>query len=362
MTMNTNMLRGLTAASALSLVLAASPALAGKLQIKPRVDPGQVVEIEIERMREFEKAVSLRLRTDPARVPSARVLELVRSIDMRDANGIKIERGYAIDAASDLVIGYSGGTAEIVKVHQEHRSLVVAALFKDEQGRITQPPAHSLAVYTTSGEPLCFAAEEVTAGAPPMSFALLLDRSGSMAPVIGEVRDAAKRFIADLPDHATCKVAAFDATASYERAEGFGTSTCASGNFPMSGLVAKGATNLFEPLAELYGWMNEPARADHQRAVIIITDGGVNENVEIGPLVKTLKGETLTFVYFLGGQDDTWLQGHADSYLTHSGDLKGQLGRYFNVVSDAFAKQTVLHLEECPAGGSPAPVQAGMLP
>ena len=64
-------------------------------------------------------------------------------------------------------------------------------------------------------------------------------------------------------------------------------------------------------------------------------------------------GAVHTFVYFLGERDDAWLKDLADSYLAHRGQLREQLERYFGVLSEAYAKQTVLRVNKCPpAGGS----------
>ncbi len=148
--------------------------------------------------------------------------------EMRAAlmQALSIRQGYSIDVAHDLVIGFSGGTAEITSIQASDQGIVVLALMRDAHGNIITPPADSLAVYTTDGERLCFEEEQITiattttqpmgsapvgATALPMTFAILLDRSGSMSSVMDEVKHSAHRFIDALPSGATCAVGAFAA-------------------------------------------------------------------------------------------------------------------------------------------------------
>lgn len=340
------------------------------LNIVPRVDASARAELALKRLLEFGQSVSLRVRIDPALIPTPRVLEMVASIAMVDGAGIAIRGGYDIDVAHDLVLGFSGGTAQINAVRQSAEGLVVTALVRDAAGNFVTPPAHSLALYTTGGERLCFDEGEITlrtessvplqsgqdASAVPMSFLILLDRSGSMGSVMEEVKSAALGFIDDLPGGATCAVGAFaNEGGSYDESEGLGVNECRASNFSLHGVHAGGGTDLFSPLRDAYEWMAMPERADQQRAVIIITDGEANQNLQLAETVRNLKGKTLTFVYFLGGRDDRYLKGLADSYLKHEGAIAETLPRYFEVLSEAYAKQTVLTIKQCEPAQSSAP-------
>ena len=86
------------------------------LQIIPRIDVTSEAELLLQRFADFEASVRLRVRIDPALLPTPRLIELVESIGMVDGAGISIRQGYAIDVAHDLVIGFSGGTAEITSI------------------------------------------------------------------------------------------------------------------------------------------------------------------------------------------------------------------------------------------------------
>ncbi|CTQ55629.1 Mg-chelatase subunit ChlD [Roseibium album] len=338
-------------ALAITLLSLSTIPSAAKITIIPQVTTTPDVQFDLERLIEFSQTVTLNVRTDPRLVPPARVLELVKSIDIRDGAGIKIERGYAIDAQHDLVIGWSGGTTEISKVQQTPSGLVVAGLFKDHQGRITVPPVAQLAAYTTAGKALCFERTtiEVQPKIFPMSFVILMDRSGSMSGVMDDVRKSALSFIDNLPDTATCSVGAFAGDVSFDPAEGLGTNSCQPQNFDLAKMGIGGSTNLFPALSKSYQWLNAPSRQNHQKAVILLTDGAVTDNTDMGTRVLADKGGAPTFVYFLGSRQDRWLKGIADNYLQHTGEVSQQLGRYFDVVSEAYRKQTVLKLRQCPA-------------
>lgn len=335
-----------------------------RLQLAPRVDHNATADLSVERWLDFRGDVLLNIRTDPALVPSARVLEMVFSIRMVDDFGAVIEGGYDIDAQHDIVLAFSGGSAEITHIARDDQGLIITALIRDEAGNVIDPPQGALALYTTGGEKLCFTEEVINAReevaedifAPgststiPMTFAVLMDRSGSMAGYMDEMRHAASGFIDALPDRAACLVGAFsEGAASFGPDEGFGYFQCRAQNFPMSGLQAGGGTDLFRSLEHLYDWMDQDALQGHQRAVIIITDGAVNRNMEREAEVIAAKGDVVTFVYFLGGDEERFLQSLADSYLGHEGDLRDELPRFFNVVREVYTSQTVLRQSQCAA-------------
>ncbi|MBN9889381.1 VWA domain-containing protein [Salipiger abyssi] len=340
-----------------------------RLQLAPRVDTSATTDLSLQRWQDFKGEVLLSVRTDPALVPSARVLEMVASIQMVDDFGAVIASGFDINVEHDVVLAVSGGKAEITHITNDERGLVITALVRDEAGNVIDPPQGALALYRTGGERLCFEEQIVqvksassvpltasTAAVPgerlPMNFVILLDRSGSMKSVMEDVKSAARSFVHDLPDNATCAVGAFaDKGGSFEPSEGLGIGQCIASNFPMDGVVAGGGTDLFQPLKVTYEWLAEE-KAGQQSAVIIITDGALNKQTDLLHVVRDLKGSALTFVYFLGGREERYLRSLADSYLTHEGDLADQLPRYFQVLSETYSSQTVLRQVACSAEGT----------
>jgi Mg-chelatase subunit ChlD len=287
---------------------------------------------------------------------------------MVDDAGIRIVTGFDVSIEHDLVVASSVGSVEIMAVHKGQQGLVVTALVRDASGNVIDPPDGSLAIYRTGGERLCFTEEvinnhEVTRQAAvdengharvPMSFVLLLDRSGSMKPHINEVQRAAHGFLDALPENAVCSVGAFsDTSASFEPSDGFGfRRECRAGAFTLDGLEdAGGGTNLYRPLENAYRWLDAWHSHDEQRLVIMITDGKANQELEREDAVRAAKGNIRTFVFHVGGQEERFLSSLADSYLAHKGDLEDSLTRYFEVVSETYTSQTVLRLNQCMAEG-----------
>ena len=324
------------------------PASAEKFTIVPRVNNSVSADIDLSRLFEFESSVSLNVRTDPRLVPSQRVIEMVESIGMVDGVGLSIQRGYAIDVEHDLVVGWSGGTAEITAIQETPSGLAIAGLFKDHKGRITIPPAGSLAAYTTGGEKLCFEAHQIRVepDKSPMSFALLVDRSGSMDEVMSDVRWAAADFVDALPESASCTVGSFAEDWSFSHSLQ-GDLSCQSGNFDIATWQAGGKTNIYGALRDAYAWLNEPKRARHQKAAILITDGLTNVDAESERDTEIAKADVFTFVYYMGNSDDFWLKSIADSYFSDPRDAE-HIDEYFGVVSAAYTEQTVLDLVSCP--------------
>lgn len=354
-------------------VPAVSPEFAGQTEsgpvqiiIAPRIRGDEQANLSVERLLAFGDDVRLGLRTDPKLVPPERVIQMIESIGMVDDAGLRIVSGYDISLEHDLVVASSAGSVEIMAVHNGEHGLVVTALVRDDQGNIIDPPEGSLAVYTTNGERLCFAEEVINSrevarnssiddsglARVPMSFVILLDRSGSMASHIDEVRAAAHSFLDALPDNAVCSVGAFaSSSASFERSEGFGfQNQCRADAFSLEGLGnTGGATNLFRPLENAYRWLDAWHQDDEQRLVIMITDGSANRELEREEAVRNAKGNIRTLVYHVGGQEERFLQSLADGYLAHEGDLEDSLSDFFEVVSETYSSQTVLRLGQCEA-------------
>ena len=162
----------------------------------------------------MREAVLLGLRTDPRFLPPEDVIRMVESIGMVDDAGLQIVAGYDINIEYDVVVASSAGNVEITHIFEDASGVVITALVRDAQGEVVDPPDGSMAVYRTGGQRLCYREEDLTGTqttstsvlAPsgqarlPMSFVLLLDRSGSMDGHMDEVRRAAHGFLDALPE------------------------------------------------------------------------------------------------------------------------------------------------------------------
>jgi len=211
MKFKTNLLAVTLMASAFADVLADTPPVISI--INQRVSAPVVIVVSS--IYDFEREISVRVRKDPRFIPTEVLIKTVSEYVMTDAKGIVISSGYEIDVEHDLVIGYSGGNAEIIKAAITPQGLQVISNFKDKNGHFVSPPASSIAMYNTSGDKLCFTYGNAQSVAPDISITLLLDRSGSMASTINKVKDAANGFLNLLPPSAQCSVASFNTTWSY---------------------------------------------------------------------------------------------------------------------------------------------------
>ncbi len=301
---------------------------------------------------DFEKDISLRLKLDPSLLPSDVLIKKVSALGMVDAHGVKITSGFDIDMNSGHVVAFSGGTSEIINSSVTPSGIMITASFKDKGGNFVSPPAGSLAVYSLSGQRLCFEYKDVVTAAPKMAFALLLDRSGSMGNVIEKVQQKANAFLKDLPRQAECAVASFNENYAYHNQY---YQSCNGGDFKLDSLQAGGGTDLYAPLLNAYNSLSQPYFKDYQKAVIIITDGQITPDALLQAKISAAKQNILTFVYFLGEREDRYLQGIADAYLSSNADLSTDLEQYFKSLSTAYRTQKVLQVRPCQGGQNAQP-------
>lgn len=313
------------------------------ININSRNDQAQPVII-VRSKYDFGQNISLKMKTDPALSASDVLIKAISKYGMVDAHGIKITSGFDVDVANNLVVAFSGGTSEIIKTRRLPNGFQVIGSFKDQGGNFVSPPIGSLAVYSTGGENLCFEYKDVIKTPQKMVFVLLVDRSGSMAFVIEDVKKSTRDFLTALPSTAQCAVTSFD---SEYRAHSQYYQSCNSGNFKLDNIAAQGGTDLYTPLLESYENLSQPFFKDYQKAVIIITDGNIVPDRTRQSKIQTAKKDTLTFAYLLGYSSDLLLKDIADGYLHDPKNVKIGLERYFKTLSTAYKTQKVLNVRSC---------------
>lgn len=300
----------------------------------------------------FEKDISLKLNTDPRFSVSDILIETISKFAMTDAHGIIISSGFDIDLQNNLVVAFSGGTSEIIRTNPLPDGFQVIGSFKDANGNFVSPPVGSLAVYNTSGEKLCFEYETVTQSPPKMAFTILLDKSYSMIDEFALVKKTATEFLGILPSAALCAVASFDATWTYTRPD---FQSCTASSFGIETIAIGTTTDIYAPLKDAYLKLSQPRFSGYQKAVIIITDG----YMEADPIRKqellTLKGDTHTFVYFIGGEQRYHLDGLTNRFLSQRGEVKHSLLQYFGAIGQAYGTQKVLNVRSCQGGAYAKP-------
>ena len=304
----------------------------------------QSPKIIIRSRYDFEKQISLKVKPDPRFLPSDVFIRKISEIGLYDARGVRITSDFDVDMVNDLVLAFSGGSSQIIKSTVNPSGFTITANFKDKNGHFTSPPKDSIALYSTSGEKLCFEYKDIHIAAPKMAFILLLDRSGSMSEVIADVQKSAEDFLKELPKSAECSVASFNENFFYHH-EYFQNCNCS--DFRLGILTAGGGTRLYEPLIDAYQSLSREYFEEYQKAVIIITDGQISPDDEMKKALLSAKKGILTFVYFLGDKDDHHLIGLADSFLQATTDIKTSLEAYFHSLGIAYGSQKVLEVRRC---------------
>ncbi len=292
---------------------------------------------------DFERTISLRVKTDPALTPSEALIRTVSKFGMVDAKGIKITSGFDIDVENDLVVAFSGGTSEIIKVAGDPSELEIIASFKDADGNFVNPPLDSVALYSLRGEKLCFDYQTINKD-PKIALALLLDRSGSMSGHMDAVKATAQNFLSILPKNALCAVGAFDMNVTYAHKN---YQSCGGGGFGFESITSGGGTDHYFALSHAYDDLSYNGFDGFQKAAIVITDGyTLSDAVKKQALINKKNG-TLTFVYFIGGDRKDDLIGITDHFFASNTDVRQSLGAYFSAIGTGYNAQKILRVKAC---------------
>ncbi len=322
-----------------------------KISISSRSQQEQPVII-VRSKYDFATTISLKMKADPSRGVSDVLIRAISKYGMVDALGVKITSGFDVDVPNNLVVAFSGGTSEIIKTTFSPNGFQVIGSFKDANGNFVSPPKDSLAVYNTNGEKLCFEYEDVTSANEIMYFALLLDRSWSMENHIDEVKATAKKFLNMLPDTAMCGVANFGHDWSYSHSE---YKSCGATDFQIDDIALSGTTDIFAVLKPTYTNFARPFFNGRQKTVIIVTDGYTLDDEVRKQELTSIKGDVLTFVYFIGGTNRNALEGVTDHFITHEGDVAKSLSKYFETIGQAYKAQKILNVSTCQGGSYATP-------
>ena len=308
--------------------------------------------IVIHSLFNFEQDISLKLNTDTNFDISDILIKTISKFNMVDTNGIIINSGFDVDIQNNLVLAFSGGTSEIIRTNPLPNGFQVIGSFKDVNGNFVSPPLGSLALYNTHGEKLCFDYETIIQSPPKMAFTILIDKSYSMVDEFSDVKKTASEFLNILPPSALCAVASFDVNWEYTHK---GYQYCAAENFGIDAIQIGTATDIYAPLKDAYLKLSQPRFTGYQKAVIIITDGHMVADPIRKQELLSLKGDTHTFVYFIGGKQRAHLEGLTNQFLEQRGNVKHSLLRYFGAIGKAYNSQKVINIRNCQGVNHAAP-------
>lgn len=328
-------------------VMASEPVIT----VKSKSDASAPV-IVIRSKFDFEKSISLKLKTDPTLDVSEVQIKTVSKFGMVDANGIKILSGFDIDQPNNVIVAFSGGSSEIIQTSGTPSELNIVASFRDSSGKFVSPPADSVAVYSMSGEKLCFDYKTVQQAPPKISIALLLDRSGSMEGNMEVVKSTANNFLNSLPSHALCAVGSFNTSFAYGHKS---YQQCNAGGFGFENIEASGGTDIFRVLNSAYSDLSGSFFNGYQKAAIVITDGYTINDAKVKAELLANKNGILTFVYFIGGNHKDELEDITDHFIAEGGNVKQSLSQYFSAIGLAYKNQKVLSVKPCSGGAYATP-------
>ncbi len=333
------------------LIATPFPALGAGISITSRTQ-NPAPKIVLRSRFDFEKTISLKVRLDPRFLPSDVLIKTVSGIGMTDANGVRIVSGFDIDVENDLVVAFSGGTSEIIRTARTPQGLQIVTSFRDKSGNFVSPPADSLALYTVGGKKLCFDYKTIAQSPQKIAIALRLDRSGSMAANLDDVKTTAQEFLNILPSTAECGVASFDTEVTILHKY---FQPCNRGRFGFDTIEAGGGTDIYTALKSAYGDLSQTNFSGFQKAVIVITDGYTMSDPALKKELLGLKKDILTFVYFIGGDKKDDLEELTDHFIAQGGDIRQYLSQYLGALGQAYNTQKVLSVKACPGVGRATP-------
>lgn len=325
---------------ALSVALGATDAAGGKIKLIPEFNPETKLDRSIKSIEEFRSRLTVGVYEDPRLADPQRLREIIAELDLHTPLGRKVTDLIIHPGTGDFV-GFDSGSIEFVGTLPDG-SIVIST--RDPTGTFTKAKADQLAWVRPNGEPVCFDAVDIGRSEAKMSFTLLIDRSGSMTNVMGQVLATTQHFLSELPANAECSVASF--AGDWKLHTAYSGQMCSAARV-RGGIAAKGSTDVFTPLSHFYQRYAAPAYDGWQKAVIIITDGAVTQNEDQAPRVKAAKGDVKTFVFWLGNRKEEHLADIADYSLSRQGDVRSFLGNYLGELGDAYGSQQVLKPRAC---------------
>jgi len=282
-------------------------------------------------------------------MPSQAMIDLISRFNMVDNHGVRITV-VDIDPDHNIILGISGGTAEIIATAQAPDGLWVTGSFQ-ENNQFIVPPLDRVALYNLEGEKLCHRYATKQVPTQRQFFTILLDQSTSMNGSINNVIQATKNLLDNhLPMLAVCGVTTFNHTFTslHENYE-----FCGIGDFGFENIQLEGSTDFHNVLRAVFEH-NQQSDFDHYKKVIIlITDGEDTFTQEQLDELRMLKEDNFLLAYFIGGQRRDSLELIADYFITQDGDIKTQLNQFFANLGNGYKHQQVFHVSSCSAGGKP---------
>lgn len=288
---------------------------------------------------EFKNEFRIGYDINAAGLDHEQMRQVIESMALVAPNGLAIRRR-DFSAEDGIVAGTTidDATPAITLVRRENGKTHLVVNLRDGAGEFIVPDGDTVGVFSFDGNPVPHIVAPFSSSTVPAHMDLLLDRSGSMTPVIDLVKQAASDFMARLPKNTLCRATSFNAsyvrhTPDYQ--------PCVPGIHNVGWIQAGGGTNIYAPLIETY--QDGPSDPDGLRLVVVVSDGlgqsGFDRDDVIGE--KTAP----TFVYWLGDYDEDRFKGIADTFIYGQQDMDALLVRYFGQIAQAIDNQYVITID-----------------
>ena len=286
---------------------------------------------------QFKNGFSLKMKPVVSGMLDEELRSHIRSLDLQTIGGFEI-KAFDLSKANNLVIGTSedNTSVEISIVNETDGEVLV--VFRDKEGRFKKASINNIGVFSIEGEKIGFIRKPLSKASTHAYFNILLDRSGSMSSVIGDVGKIASEFMDALPENARCRVTSFNEKAKNHTSN---YTACKASLHGLDGMKAGGGTNIFDPMLKAYESLGK--KGNHLKAVIVVTDGVGQSNISKH---KVLKAKTApTHVFWLGNHDEQRLTGIADTFIIGKAEKQKLLERYFQQIGNAVQGQHVISLK-----------------
>ena len=295
---------------------------------------------------EFERVLTLESIKHNGFQNEEEIAQFLDAYKPQDAKGRPLlsltfddETGRVLGASNAIIVVNSAYENDAGKI-----ALVVSG--KDESGNPVKIVDDTLWVGGTDGNQEPVVIDSFENAQAPMIVEVLVDTSGSMNNHIGSVVDAAKNLLDGLPDHMLCGVISFGKKIIDFAEKGY--PSCAADNFKLDAIKSGGGTPLFGALKAAYTKLNNPALENHQKSVVVLTDGGPSDE-KIKDAVTALQNGTNTIFFWLGNKNndaEQVVKPLATNFVATDQDAVTKLSDYFDKYREAIAAQAVIVLSK----------------
>ncbi len=248
------------------------------------------------------------------------------------------------DQTSGITVIADEGKISIQNVTRNDGSTAYIVDVFDDQGNQMTFDQNSLELRDDDGNAIAFSLKPYEEADVLASVTLLLDVSGSMQDVLGQVVTDSHYLLDHLPESLSCRIGAFNEHTWWNATE---YRPCTSDNAGWFMVEARGDTNIFSALDHTY-WNLAHRTKDHIQSLIVLTDGMPSDMDNRVNAVKGKRDVHTTFIWLKEPHPDAkeWFAPVADHFVSDPEGAITHLQQYFSVFAESINDQKVIVIEE----------------